>query len=160
MKTRPSPSFWILSVLVTVGAALRIYQIQYGLPQVFHPDEPHIILATQRFFAGDWNPHNFLYPSFLMYLIHVVQRGVALFQHESLALPQLYLIGRLVVAAFGTATIVVVYWTAKRLFNRQAGWIAAALQTFAVLHIVNSHSATTDVPVTFFSSQPFVSVCG
>ncbi len=140
--------YLILPVVVT-GLILRCIGIRFGLPQAFHPDEPHIIMATKHFFTGDLNPHNFLYPSLLMYVTHAVQRLYYLIAASPIDLSVLYVIGRAVTACLGAATLALIYLLARRLSVPIAGFIAATLLCFSVLHLVNSHYATTDVPLAF-----------
>ena len=60
-------------------------------------------------------------------------------------------LGRAISAAFGTATIPLVYAIATRVAGRLAGLLSAAFLAFAVLHVRDSHFASTDISMTFFS---------
>ena len=60
-------------------------------------------------------------------------------------------LGRAISAAFGTATIPLVYAIATRVSGRLAGLLSAAFLAFAVLHVRDSHFASTDISMTFFS---------
>jgi hypothetical protein len=61
-----------------------------------------------------------------------------------------YTLGRAIAAAFGTATVVLVYVLGKQAYSRGAGLLGAAFLAFSVLHVRDSHFFTTDVPMTFF----------
>ena len=152
-KTVKSPAF-ILTILCIVGAILRLAGTDYGLPQILHPDEPHIVDPTLHFYEGDLNPHTFVYTSFLMYVQYAAQRLYLLiagiFVHIEPSRTMAYFIGRIVTALFGTATIVVVYKLGKKLFDKNIGLLAALLITIVNSHVNHSHYATTDVPLTFF----------
>ena len=60
-------------------------------------------------------------------------------------------LGRAISAAFGTATIPLVYAIGARLSGRAAGLLAAALLACAVIHLRESHFFSVDVSMTFFT---------
>ncbi len=97
----------------------------------------------------------FMYSPMMMYLINVV-RGIyeALIQPLDLDVPShqvtYMVLSRAIAAAFGTATILVTYAIAARVAGRVAGLLAAFFLACAVLHLRDSHFATTDMPMVFF----------
>ena len=93
------------AAIIVFSIVLRIIGIKFGLPMAYNNDEPVLVLATQQFFSGDFNPHNFLYPSFLMYVMHLVERIYYLFVATPPDLSTLYILSRLTVALFGGATV-------------------------------------------------------
>ena len=78
---------------------------------LYHPDEPRIVEQAVRFHQGDLNPRFFNWPSLYMYVMAGVyglvfgasSGGVAGAFARDPAL--FYLVGRLVTALFGTATV-------------------------------------------------------
>jgi hypothetical protein len=136
-----------------VGAALRIWGNDYGLPHTYHPDEGHIVNRAIRFHGGDLDPRFFNWPSLYMYLLSAVYgvgfglRGVV----ESFSQDPVpfYLIGRTMTALMGTATIAVLYLLAAELYGATTGLLASLFLTVNLLHIRDSHYITTDVPLTF-----------
>ena len=153
----------LLMAIVLVGAAIRLTGIEWGRPFVYHPDEGVLVTAALRMVGtGDWNPHNFLYPSLLIDVeAGIVSVGhavagwplaigqVGLFPSEALpAQFEFYLAGRAVVATLGLITIVVTFAIGRRLGSNLAGLIAAAVVALAPIHIESSRFITTDVPVT------------
>ena len=140
--------------VVVIGFVLRVIGINFGLPMAFHPDEPHIINPTQQFYSGDFNPHKFLYPSLYMYLLYFIQRVYFFFgslvDGMTRNLTSAYLLGRLTTVLFGTATIVLTFFLASKIFNRTIGFISALILSILPLHVLHSHYVTTDVPLTFF----------
>ena len=150
--------------IVLVGAALRVTGIGFGDPFVYHPDEwiiagPAMTMAA----TGDWNPHNFFYPSLLIDLeavvawaMHALGGGTLttgqpwLFENELVADQFGYVLaGRLIVAILGTATILVVFETTRRLVGVAGALAAAAIMAVVPLAVEHSHYLTTDVPMTF-----------
>ena len=102
---------WGLALVLAVGLALRDWSVSYGLPDLYHPDEPRIVERAVRFHQGDLNPRFFNWPSLYMYVMAGVyglvfgasSGGVAGAFARDPAL--FYLVGRLVTALFGTATV-------------------------------------------------------
>jgi hypothetical protein len=59
----------ILVTILLIAILLRLWGIDFGLPYMYHPDEPNPIEIAQRMIkTGDLNPHWFLKPSVLIYL--------------------------------------------------------------------------------------------
>jgi hypothetical protein len=61
-------------------------------------------------------------------------------------------IGRALSALFDLLTMITAFLLTRRLFTRVAALIAAAMYTFAVIHIQNAHFGTVDTALTFFST--------
>src|SRR5215510_1314691 len=143
----------LLGALLLVGALVRIWGNDYGLPHTYHPDEGHIVNRAIRFHGGDLDPKFFNWPSLYMYLLSAVYgvvfglRGVV----ESFSQDPVpfYLIGRTLTALMGTATIAVLYVLAAELYGATVGLLAGLFLTVNLLHIRDSHYITTDVPLTF-----------
>jgi hypothetical protein len=129
--------------------------VSYGLPDLYHPDEPRIVERAVRFHQGDLNPRFFNWPSLYMYLLAgvygVVFGGLhggvsgAFARDPSL----LYLLGRLVTALFGAATLAILGLTGRLAYGRTVGILAAGFLAVDLLHVRDSHWVTTDVPLTF-----------
>jgi hypothetical protein len=144
-----------LALVLAIGLALRVWSASYGLPDLYHPDEPRIVERAVRFHEGDLNPRFFNWPSLYMYVMAGVyglvfgasSDGVAGTFARDPAL--FYLIGRLVTALFGAATLVVLYATGRLAYGPTVGILATALLAVDLLHVRDSHWVTTDVPLTF-----------
>jgi len=153
-------SLWILAAIVAVGAAFRFYNLAWGAPYYhFHMDEHFVIgpadTLRRDVRAAAMGSKFFMYSPMMMYLINIV-RGVyeALVQPIDLNVPRdqvtYMVLSRAIAASFGTATILVTYATAARIAGRLAGLLAAFFIACAVLHLRDSHFATTDMPMVFF----------
>jgi hypothetical protein len=150
----------ILAAIVAVGAAFRFYNLAWGAPYYhFHRDE-HFVLGPADTLRRDvraaaMGSKFFMYSPMMMYLINVV-RGTyeALIQPLDLDVPShqvtYMVLSRAIAATFGTATILVTYAIAARVAGRVAGLLAAFFLACAVLHLRDSHFATTDMPMVFF----------
>ena len=150
--------------LIVFAAALwlRLIGLRYGLPAVYNPDEVAIMSRALAFAKWDFNPHNFLYPSFYFYalfawegltaLVAVATRSVAsfgAFQREFFLDPtRVFVAGRLLTALVGAGTAVATGILGARLWSPLTGLVAAVLVAVAPLHVLNSHYVKHDVPVT------------
>jgi 4-amino-4-deoxy-L-arabinose transferase-like glycosyltransferase len=139
-----------------IGLALRVWSASYGLPDLYHPDEPRIVERAVRFYQGDLNPRFFNWPSLYMYVmagVYGLVFGVSSADGVTGAFgrdPALfYLVGRLVTALFGAATLVVLCLAGRIAYGRAVAILAAGFLTVNLLHVRDSHWVTTDVPLTF-----------
>src|SRR6478752_9525780 len=155
----------LLGVLL-LGALIRLIGIDWGRPFAYHPDEwlifrPAMTMVQDR----DWNPHAYWYSSLLIDLqagVTAILRfagGSSLDIRPGANVTELmpdqfrYLLGgRLLVLTFGVATIAIVFEIGRRLRGPAAGLIAAAILATMPLHISESRSLTTDVPVAMFTA--------
>lgn len=163
-----SSRIWLFAILL-LATVLRVYQIDFGTPYFYHPDEIKLVAQAGRLLETkfmDPKAHFGInvYPPFYTYILAgtmaVYILGSLLTGHfESLSrLPliyeqnpfQFFLLGRLVVALFGVLTVYMTYKLAKQLFSRKIGLVAAFLLAINFVHVRNSHFNTVDVPATFF----------
>jgi len=154
-----------LLVILIVGALIRVWGINFGLPCTeCRPDETTIIQIVLGFFTGDLNPHFFNYPTLYMYIIFVFYiiyylAGLLIGQFASISYffatysvsPSIfYLISRCLTAFLGTATIFITYSVSRHLFNKRTALIASLFLSLTYLHVRDSHFGVTDVPTAFF----------
>jgi 4-amino-4-deoxy-L-arabinose transferase-like glycosyltransferase len=150
-----TPRAWLLGILIA-GAALRLYPYWFGLPHLqARPDETVAAGVALGILDGDPNPHFFHWPSLTFYLFAAVfwaARGLRrmLSPDTPFTATDSIVIGRVVVAAAGTATLAVLFSLGRRVADATTGLIAAALLAVAILHVRESHFAMTDVLMTFF----------
>lgn len=166
---RPSLARWLLlaAVLVT-GAVVRAWGLRWGLPDEhhlfsYHPDEYHSLRGALALACGDPNPHFFNYGSLYLYLVavaclwHQVALGGPDLLSALLQAPEAHtemaawvLDARLVVMVCAVATVWVAWLTGERLAGLPGAAVAGAAMALAPLHVLNSHYATVDVPLTLF----------
>ena len=143
---------------------IRLYGINFGLPETHNWDEPTVVQRAIRFGSGDLNPHFFAYPTLYMYVLTVVLGAVfvvgkllgvyhssqdfaiAYFVDPSVV----YLAARTATALVGAATVALTYVAGRRFFGQAVGLLGALFLSVSVLHATHSHVALTDVPHTFF----------
>lgn len=152
------PSRLGLLLVLSVAAALRFWALGHGIPHALSVDEPEIVERALRMMkAGTLNPHFFDYGQLTIYIqfaVSVVRFivGAVTGAWDSLAevtSDSFYLWGRAVTAAFGVATVFVVFHIGLRWGARHA-LLAAALMAVMPLHVRYSHYVLTDTPLTFF----------
>src|SRR4051812_22505234 len=65
----------LLLLLFLGGLVVRVIALDWGLPYVEHIDEPALVqTVVQMVHDGDPNPHTFLYPSLIFYLLAAATR--------------------------------------------------------------------------------------
>jgi hypothetical protein len=158
MKTRIA----LLLVLAAAFAA-RFTGIHFGLPGLFHQDEPIVVNHALAYASGDFNPHFFKIPPLASYVLSgayglyfaalAVFAGVSreAFAVSFFADPSpFYLIGRtLLGAVLGTASVWALYKTAERVAGRPVALGAAGLFAFSFMHVRDSHYIYVDIPMIF-----------
>jgi hypothetical protein len=146
-----------LGIVLGLAFGLRLWGIKQGLPYVYDVDEyGHFVPVAVRMFGHGLNPHYFVNPPALTYLLHVVFGvwfGVLrLGSHSSVAREyalhpeRLFLLARVVVALLGTASVWLLYLVGARLFNRAVGLLASAVMAVAFLPVFYGHLALNDAP--------------
>jgi hypothetical protein len=159
------PSRWLWVVFV-VGAALRFVPIWFGLPYLqARPDEGAAVGHAVAILGGDLNPHFFHWPSLTFYLFAVAFAAASgihglLPGASPLTDANYFLIGRAVVAAAGTATVLTVHRLTRRCGGAAAALLAASFLAVAMLHVRDSHFAMTDVLMTLLITASLSMVLG
>jgi 4-amino-4-deoxy-L-arabinose transferase-like glycosyltransferase len=153
-----------LALILIVAALVRVWGIGFGLPHTqARPDETHIIEAARTMLSGRL-PRFYDYPWLyidllsLLYLGYYVW-GAAAGTFDSIAAmvaswpnhwAPFFVLSRLMAAAFGIATVVVVFRIGRRLWGDLAGLLAALFLSLAFIHARDSHFGTTDTALAFF----------
>ncbi|HEV2853284.1 MAG TPA: glycosyltransferase family 39 protein [Thermoanaerobaculia bacterium] len=150
----------ILGILL-LAAVLRVWGVLHDLPFSYYGDELHFMRRAMAMGTGDLNPHWFHKPAFLMYLLAFCYgvyfalgmltgrfESTAQFGASFLFEPGPFLlIGRLLVAAAGVATVWVVYRVGRKVFANPWAGVAAGAVAAVLLPMVNSsRTIKSDVP--------------
>jgi 4-amino-4-deoxy-L-arabinose transferase-like glycosyltransferase len=170
-------SFWIivsLAAILLLAAGLRLWGLDFGLPFLYHPDEPFSqSIITKMVKTNNFNPGFFRYPSFYFY-IHAVTyypyywvqnlRGI----HSSIQdlpeaivlvpgagimyKPSLLLRGRLFSAFNGVAAVLLVYLCGRRMSGKAAvGLLGAFFMAISPANVNHSHLMTPDSFIVLFA---------
>jgi phage shock protein PspC (stress-responsive transcriptional regulator) len=155
---------FILLFIVFVGSLVRLWGIDFGLPHTqCRPDQYQCVLILTAPLRN-FHPRDFIYPSFYKYILLFVYAFYFIwgmvsgrfnslndFMAEFAIDPSVfYLIDRVLSAAFGVLTVVIIYYIARRLFNEKIAVVSSFFLSLAYLHIKLSHFGGVDVPMTFF----------
>ena len=149
----------VLALILVAGLALRLWNIDYGLPFVYSIDEgSHFTSRAVEMFWQDLDPGYYQNPSAYTYLVYVLFRvmyGPLGFLFD---LPfgnvtdqfdknptEMWIAARALAAVLCTAGVAATYWAARRLWGVREGLVAAALLAFAFLPVAYSRVAVTDV---------------
>ena len=159
-----------LLAILTLAFGLRAWGLGWGMPFAFHADEDNYLPGALTMLSkGDLNPHYFRNPPLLTYTV-LLELLAYLGAGQILGFPKsvndlglqmlqaptpLYLIARMNGALLGTATVLVTYLVAKRLFDLRAALASALLLAVAFLHVRDSHYAVNDVPATLLLMVSF-----
>ena len=160
----------LLTLIILLGLLVRFWGINFGLPLELHSDEHIFIMHALKFGTGDFNPHDFLYPSLTYYLLFILFGFYFVFGyivglfHSASDFATLYftdpssfyIIGRSLMALLGGATVFIVYLMGKKLFESKVGLVSALFMAFIFWHVRNSHFIKPDVLTTFFVSLTFL----
>lgn len=146
-----------LPAVLAAALAVRVWSIGSGVPHAVGIDEPAVVDRALRILnTGDWNTHIFDYPTLVIYLhalaaIPLFLGGSILGAWTSLQafdIAAVYTSARLLTAATGVITVLLVFWIGERIGGRALGLLAAAQLAVLPMHVRESHFALTDVPVT------------
>ena len=155
---------WAVFAIVVIAATLRFWNIDWGLPHPYHPDEGSLLVHALGFGTGDLNPHWFRWPSLLMYVVFglygfyfligkvfgFLGAPVDLVRQFLTDVSPFWLIGRAVSAVAGVLTVGMTWRFGRKAFGDFAGLAAALFMAVVYLHVRDSHYATPDVAATFF----------
>lgn len=155
----------LLGLVLMVALALRLHGLFHDLPFSYYGDELAFVKRAMSLGAGDLNPHWFNKPAFLMYLLlgcygTFYLLGAALGVFASTAefgayflydIGPFLLIGRLVVAAFGMASVYGTFLLARRAWHSpEAGLCAAAVVACLPAMVAGAQVVKEDTPAAAF----------
>jgi len=173
-KPRRNVAVVVLLGIIILGAFfVRVWGIDFGLPCMYHPDEPNKVKIAQKMFrTGDLNPHYFNKPTLFIYLnalLYIpyylfgkvtgrfdapsdILQPVMLVQGTGYSpMPETVLMARVLTAVVATATIPVVFLVAKRLTGSPAaGLFASSLMAVFPTNVLHSRFITVNSFLVFF----------
>jgi hypothetical protein len=151
-----------LAGILILAVVLRVWGIGFGLPYVYHVDEPAYVSAALNLGAGiigrQPNPtgfSNILFGEYATYFALGRLTGqfasTAAFEQSYRMDPSAFnLLGRTTSALLGALTVLVVFWLGREIWSPGAGLLASLFLAVAFLHVRDSHYAVPDVAATFF----------
>lgn len=152
--------YLLLGILVIIGMALRFYDLNWGAPHYFHPDERNIASSIHQLHAlENLNPNFFAYgsiPIYITYGIGILMNHILYFDTSNrdllhVTFEQAIIIGRVLSAFLSTTSLVLLYKTARIFVSKKFSLLTVALGTFSVGLIQYAHFGTFETYLTFFS---------
>ncbi len=141
----------LFSALI-IGAGLRLYGVDFGLPDSYHPDEfKKARLLKQMKVHQTIDPQFTLHPPLLLYFswgFSIIIKALHFFPENGIA--RNLLAGRMVSVVAGTISIYLVYLLGRRMFSKEAGVFAALFLAISPLHVTCSRYMKEDVLFTMF----------
>ncbi|MBI3385527.1 glycosyltransferase family 39 protein [Candidatus Gottesmanbacteria bacterium] len=140
-------------VITAIGAMFRFTNLNWDMGGRIHPDEGLIvngvlaIKAFSRLFPGFHD-----YNGFSVYLLKastLVASALTRSGYWSTSAEGVTLVGRFLSATLATVSILLVYYLAKRLWNKEVGYMAALLFACTPLVIQLAHFYTTESIMVF-----------
>jgi len=154
-RTRSISAGLALTAIMLIAVALRLWGIGFGLPYLYHPDEPGYVAIAQHIVkTGDLNPHFFNYPSLFFYFnalaylpFYAVGKVLGVFHTVAdipapillvggdgmTPLPATFWLGRLLTLAFGSGAVVLVFLVGRQLFGSRRAGLLKFIECTAVL---------------------------
>lgn len=154
------PFFIVL--IFSLGVFFRIYNLAWGSPYFFHPDERNIAQSVSQLkFPDQLNPHFFAYGSLPIYGIY----GGGIFMNivEKLTNPHSLIIfnqvsfetaiisSRIYSVVFSLLILFLLYKTAQKLHSKWTSLISYVLAALSVGLIQYAHFGTFEMWLSFFS---------
>ena len=152
----------VLFAILLVAFVLRFWGASFGLPYLYHADEPIVVNHALVFGSGDLNPHFFKIPPLVSYLLfmcygfyYAVGKGFMLF-HSLRDFERLffldpssfYLLARVLFGVIlGTFSVYILFRLVKRFWNTETALMASLFLTTNFLHARDSHYIYADIPL-------------
>lgn len=151
---------YIFLLILIAAFALRVWGIGFGLPELFHQDEPIVVNHAMAYGTGDLNPHFFAIPPLTSYILFIVYGimflagklsgiwatsadfALSFFRDPSL----FYVVGRIfigLIPGMGCVTATILF--SSRFLSVKAALYAGSVMAFSYLNVVNSHYIYTDM---------------
>jgi 4-amino-4-deoxy-L-arabinose transferase-like glycosyltransferase len=156
----------MLAAILMVAFGLRLYNLDFGLPSLYDPDEPlFVVKAAELLTDGTLNPRWFGHPgTTTIYLTSLVCIVVFLggmiggswssihdFTQAAFADPGLiFLPARFAMVLIAVTSVWLTYRVGRRLHGASCGLVAAALLALNALHISWSQVIRTDIQASMF----------
>jgi 4-amino-4-deoxy-L-arabinose transferase-like glycosyltransferase len=158
------PIFYGLILLFLVAACFRFYNLNWGAPFYFHPDERNVASSVSQLrFPENMNPHFFAYGSLPIYLIYGVGLLTQPYQTVTPEPTQVLFENAIVISRFfsallGMGILAMLYRIGTQLHTRTAGLLALVFGVLSTGLIQFAHFGTFEMWLTFFSLLLFA-VC-
>lgn len=164
---------YILPLILLMAFLVRSWGLDWGLPYLYHPDEPHIFNNVLQLVKGETLTKEFYYYPSLIFNIHTIifkflhtvskitgccdyQQIPSLHKISSgngyIDNPTPFLVGRVITLFFSLGVVALVYLTLLTITNNlTAATLASLLAAFSTISVINARFITPDTYSGFFS---------
>ena len=152
-------------IIIFTGVFFRLYNLSWGSPFFFHPDERNIASGvSQLLFPDKLNPHFFAYGSLPIYATYFGSVFINLFDNLfsdlrisvwTVSFENAILMGRVISSFLSILTLFLIYKAGKNFYGRRVGIIAVLLASLSVGLIQYAHFSTFESWLTFLTSALF-----
>lgn len=148
-EVAPRSRGWWLAAILLVAAALRSYELSWGLPRFVFFDSVVFYLrpAADLLNEGRWAPQNAVHTPAMAYLVAGLGAllpdsvfGLTTFESGA----RLAFVGRLATVVFSTASVGAAYLLGRRLVGARAALLGAAAFALSPLHVLEAHRTHSD----------------
>lgn len=144
------------------GFVLRLWGVSFGLPYLYHADEPIVVNHALAFGSGDFNPHFFKIPPLVSYLLFgcygfyflilkvfgFIANADQFFDLFLRDPSSYYLLARIIFGTMlGSFAILELHYLVKKHFSQESALISALLLATAFIHVRDSHYIYLDIPL-------------
>ncbi len=162
MEQKNKKERWLIFWILIAGFLFRVIGVSFGLPHLYHADEPILINHAMAYGAGDFNPHFFKIPPLVSYILFILYgiyfllgAAIGLFSnpfnfaaHFITNPASFYLIARFFLGVLtGTATVYFLFCLTKKHFSYERALLTATFLATCFIHIQDSHYAYVDMPL-------------
>jgi len=154
---------WILlGIILVIGGVFRTIGLDWDEGQHLHPDERFLTMVTDSLrwpaslaqyldtSSNPLNPYNHGYGSYVYGLSPVIVAKALGELTGYTGYGGVYLAGRAMSAILDVLSILLVFLTGRRLYDRRVGLLGALLYSLSVLPIQHAHFYTVDPTTTFY----------
>lgn len=143
-----------ITIVFLLGCITRLWNIPWGSPFFFHPDERNIATAiAQLSLTKDMNPHFFAYGGLPLYAIYYVGIITNIFQQPSstvVPFSNAIIIGRLF-SAFFSILLIGLPFLFHKWFDKKILFLSSFLFATSIGFVQYAHFATVEMWQTFFT---------
>jgi hypothetical protein len=139
-----------VGLVFVVGLALRVVHLDFGLPGEYHANEIGATQQIQGWLTGSHSLGHYNHPPLLKNIAYLLVRARDAVSHSPPSSETVILALRIVSAAAGAVTVVVVYRLARHFLGQPLALLAAALDAVLPLTVFHSMYGAPDALESLF----------
>ncbi len=155
--------------LIAISFILRMWHIDWGLPEIYDHDGTNHIEAALQVGTGKLEPDGLIHGTFITYtlfveygILYILGKIAGIYMStDDFILSYLNdptilsVVGRVTIVLLSIGSIIFTYLIAKKLFNERIAIMSALFMAFSPTHFICSTQIKDDMPATFFCALFF-----